>query len=473
MIESVETTDIKYEEPYNPKYSFDVHDLDIIFQKMLDKIYIQKNQCVANMWDIIRKNLKDNHDVIISKKIKKGKSLRNKLDEVFNSKDGDGGNSVIDQFQDYFNEIFEFKEENMKQTNNENEIHVCLNNSIEENIINNSIEENIINNSIEENIINNSIEEINKNNLIHTIKKRNSVEFNCTELVCAIILLNRNINNYDELIDYLSFIENDEIRLKFNNKKDFYEYVNDLQKDSKKIIIDDYIREFKNNIESINSLSLENIEIIYLSGKNNKHEEINNLNSGLSKIQSKSDLYIKLKNDEFIGLSVKQNKNATKSNYSVQKILGDESDKLLTKIKKDFLNEKGFKKFNKFDREQINKLFYPMNKENVYMNKLREEIEKNKEIISKFLIDNLYCSDASYDIYEFDGISLNKLVKAFQLSEITFEEHLPYYYNSHGEIRNAAKLFYVLICNDKKYRVEVRWKGNIHNASPQFQIHEE
>jgi hypothetical protein len=452
---------------------------------MLDKVYIQKNQCVANMYDNIRKKLKDDHDVTISKKIKKGNFLRNKLDKVFNnqdSEDGDGGNFVIVKFQDYFNTIFEFKEEKIQQTENENEIHICLNNiidtiimnnSIKENIMNNSIEENIINNSIEENIINNLIEETNKDNLFHTIKKRNSVEFNCTELVCAIILLNRNINNYNELMNHLSFIENDEIRLKFNNKKDFYEYVNDLQKDSKKIIIDDYIREFKNNIESMNSLSLENIEIIYLSGKNNKHEEINKLNSELSKIQSKSDLYIKLKNDEFVGLSVKQNKNATKSNYSVQKILGDESDKLLTKIKKDFLNEKGFKKFNKSDREQINKLFYPMNKENVYMNKLREEIEKNKEIISKFLIDNLYCSNATYDIYEFDGISLNKLVKVFQLSEITFKEHLPYYYNSSGEIRNAAKLFYILICNDKKYRVEVRWKGNIHNASPQFQIHEE
>jgi hypothetical protein len=25
----------------------------------------------------------------------------------------------------------------------------------------------------------------------------------------------------------------------------------------------------------------------------------------------------------------------------------------------------------------------------------------------------------------------------------------------------------------KKYRVEIRWKGNIHAASPQFQIHDD
>jgi hypothetical protein len=33
-------------------------------------------------------------------------------------------------------------------------------------------------------------------------------------------------------------------------------------------------------------------------------------------------------------------------------------------------------------------------------------------------------------------------------------------------------LFYKLTCDEKNYRVEVRWKGNIHNASPQFQIHD-
>ena len=197
------------------------------------------------------------------------------------------------------------------------------------------------------------------------------------------------------------------------------------------------------------------------------------MNNGLCKLETKSDIYIKQKNNVFIGLSVKQSKYATKSNYSAQKMLGKEKDEQLTKIKKTYLIEQGFPKFNKMDRDKVNALFYPQNKLNPYMNQLNEEIENNKQNLAKVLVEKLYCSNVNYDVYEFDGIELTKLVRIIDESDITFEEHLPYYYNTKGEEREAAKLFYKLTCNDKKYRVEVRWKGNIHNASPQFQIHEE
>jgi hypothetical protein len=107
------------------------------------------------------------------------------------------------------------------------------------------------------------------------------------------------------------------------------------------------------------------------------------------------------------------------------------------------------------------------------MNKLKEEIGNNKKNIATFLVEKLYCSNVNYDVYEFDGIELTKLVKIIDESDIIFEEYLPYYYDTKNKERETAKLFYKLTCNDKKYRVEVRWKGNIHNASPQFQIHEE
>ena len=73
-------------------------------------------------------------------------------------------------------------------------------------------------------------------------------------------------------------------------------------------------------------------------------------------------------------MSVKQSKDATKSNYSAQKMLGKEKDEQLTKIKKTYLIEQGFPKFNKMDRDKVNALFYPQNKLNPYMNQLKEEI---------------------------------------------------------------------------------------------------
>ena len=120
-------------------------------------------------------------------------------------------------------------------------------------------------------------------------------------------------------------------------------------------------------------------------------------------MEAKGDVYIEQKNGKCDGLSVKQSKSATKSNYSVQKILGKETDKLLTEIKKNYLTEQGFPpKFNELDRDELNKLFKPENKENPYMSKLKEEIEKNKQMICNFLIEKLYCSNVKYDIYEFD-----------------------------------------------------------------------
>jgi hypothetical protein len=340
------------------------------------------------------------------------------------------------------------------------------------NIINDTLDNNLDNN-LHDNLDNNLDDNIDNNEIKQ--KKRSEVDFNCMELICALVLLNRNINNFNDLINFLTYINNNKTTynhiLKFNNETDFIKYEKDIYKKSKIII--NYITNFKKCIETITSLCVDNIQTIYISGKKNKHLEIDILNNGLCPLEAKSDIYIKQKNNQFIGLSVKQSKVATKSNYSVQKILGEEINKTLTEIKKKYLTEQGFPKFNKLDREKVNPLFYPKNKTNPYMNKLKEEIENNKEMITKFLIEKLYSSNINYDVYEFNGIELTKLVQVSKLSVITFEEHLPYYYNTKGEERKAAKLFYRLTHNDKKYRVEVRWKGNIHNSSPQFQIHEE
>jgi len=152
-------------------------------------------------------------------------------------------------------------------------------------------------------------------------------------------------------------------------------------------------------------------------------------------------------------------------------MLGKDEDKILTNIKKKYLNLNGFIKFNKNDREKINKLFYPKNKENPYWYELKKYISIKNEEIKKILVKNLYCINVNYDIYEYNGINLVKL-NNINISNITFEEYEYYYYDKNGNLREAAKLFYRLVVNKKIYKVEIRWKGNIINASPQFQIHE-
>jgi hypothetical protein len=295
---------------------------------------------------------------------------------------------------------------------------------------------------------------------------RSSVEFNGMELVCALLIIEPKIKSYNDLEKCLPTIQKYRA-LKFNEEDDYKEYIKDIQKKEK--IVSEYISNFRLFLKD---LRCKPIETVFIAGKLNKHDEIEKLNEGLCKLETKSDIYIKYRDNTFVGLSVKQSKDCTKSNYSVQKMLGEKLDTELTLIKKKYLEDKGFNKFLKSQRKEVNALFYPQNRDNPYMNRLRKEIKKNSDKISKTLVQKLYCSNINYDIYEFNGVELVKLNCDKDL-KVYFEEHLPYYYDTKNNERKTAKLFYRLIVNDKTYRIEVRWKGNVFSCSPQFQMHEE
>lgn len=304
---------------------------------------------------------------------------------------------------------------------------------------------------------------------------RSSVEFNGMELVCALLILNPKIRTFKQLFQCESSTDLTS-KIIFNKSCDFQDYIDDIKKKEKMVV--EYMQNFRPYIRLWISKP---IEKIFLSGKHNTHEEIETLNKGSCKLEAKSDLYIKFTNGSFYGLSVKQSKDCTKSNYSVQKILRDldeDVDKELTTIKKEYLKQNGFDKFRKSRRKDVNELFYSVNKNNPYMNKLREELNKNCDYIGKYLVNKLYSTSIGYDIYEFNGEELIKL-KSVKDMDVSFYEHKPYYYDKKDNERKTAKLFYRLVtvdksCNeDKTYRIEVRWKGNVHDSSPQFQIHEE
>ena len=319
---------------------------------------------------------------------------------------------------------------------------------------------------------------------IHPIKKRASVEYNGMELVLSILLLYENVHNYEDLIQQITeIIKTKYSKIVFNQEDvDFKNYVNDIGKKQK--IVDQYIQNFR-KVDLTQIIQCDKIKCIYISGKKNKHAIITKLNSTIDKKAAKADIYIEYINDDddntkenntkenkIIGISVKQSKEATKSNYSVHKLLGDELDTILTNIKKTYLKENGFSSFDKTLRDQVNQLFYPQNKENPYWSRIRTEIINNNELIVQQLIESLYCSIVNYDIYEFDGISFTKLNTIIDMSTVVFEEYIPYYFTKSGEERRTAKLFYRLTVGEKIYRVEVRWKGNVYNAAPQFQIHD-
>jgi len=320
----------------------------------------------------------------------------------------------------------------------------------------------------------------NMNNMNNMLKKliRKNVEFNACEYVDAILLAHKAsfLCNYKNTITYEDICSMSEkwiqenniiVQLKLNKFSDLQHYVADLLK--KPDILKQRIKTF-NDLISTTTIKFENIVVIYISGKKNLHEKINKLNKNIDNKHAKSDIYIEYIYGDFIGWSCKQSCNATKSNYSVHKILGTTISKKLNIIKKEFLTSNGFPKFSKQDRESVNKLFYP-NKENLYWTQLRFEIANANQLIISILLDCLYGANMPYNIYEFDGTSITNTKHVIDINNVSFEEYNSYYMTSNGEFRNAAKLFYRLCVDEKKYRVEIRWKGNIHNASPQFMIH--
>ena len=306
-------------------------------------------------------------------------------------------------------------------------------------------------------------------------KKRKNVENNGIELLVAILLSNETVQTTDQLFALLDQLkESDDLGKLVCDKASMLKCITDLA--VKRKMLQKIITNF---IKCANTISYSTIDKVYLTGKYATYPEIVELNKDLDKKAAKGDVYAKLLDGTFVGFSVKQSKAATKSNYSVHKLIKNKDDDVkLTKIKKDFLVEKGFAKHDKEKRDEVNALFY-CGVENPYWTEMRLVIEKHKDTVIKGLAENLACAKIPYHMYEFDGEHLSHLNDfMFDLKDVSFEECPEYYLDSKGNMRKCAKMFYKLCIHGddsvviKTLRTEVRWKGNVHSAAPQFQMHE-
>lgn len=200
---------------------------------------------------------------------------------------------------------------------------------------------------------------------------------------------------------------------------------------------------------------------VHLTGKTNFDHPIL---KGVDRKTNKSDVYLQNSEVDLMGISVKQSKDATKTNYSVEKMLNElgGNGKRCNLLRKTFLKEHGFPKHDKTKRDLVNKLFY--DRFNPYYEMLREEIYAKNTEIKKKIVNYLYCCETPIPVWEFNGETL-KLICIPPTTIITFEEHVPYYTGT------CAKMFYKLTVGEEEYRVELRSKGNWHTASVQFQVH--
>ena len=318
---------------------------------------------------------------------------------------------------------------------------------------------------------------------MRVMTQRASVEFNGVELVLGILLRYASTFSFEDVCKKIKWMKKNIVvksvkksccdSILLNESNDLKEYEADVLKKDQKI--EKIVKKFR-CLGLPEECQSQNIKKVYISGKKNKHACIEKLNESYSKIETKSDVYLSLKDGRMVGISVKQSPEATKSNYSVHTLLSyilgkDSIRKELQSIKLGYLHSHGIFENDKSKRDQINKLFYPKITDNPYWNKIREYLLMYNSEIKKRLVELLYCSTIEYPVYEFDGETFQKLNKKFDESEIVLEEHLPYYVNKNGSQKTAAKLFYQLKVKDTVYRIEIRWKGDVYGPSPQFLIH--
>ena len=302
--------------------------------------------------------------------------------------------------------------------------------------------------------------------IIPQLKKRKLCETNACEFIVCAILLSPVVSDKLSLLDFINNTLPSITNFKYK-ESDIPLFIDDILSRSDSFI-KDYIHTFREKFY-ICKFTLDQIDTVYLTGKSAKFLDIIHLNHSCNSKLAKADVYIKLNNSKFIGLSIKQSQEATKSNYSVHKMLPKDVSDNLNKIKLHYLISSGFPIFKKEERELVNQLFYD---NNPYFDALKLQIDSHKDAIIENLVTYLFSSSLPYDMYEFDGVVLHKLNNGkIILDNVMFYEHMPFYLDSKGNKRNCAKLFYKLDIKNSSYRVEIRWKGNVFNSSPQFQIH--
>jgi hypothetical protein len=300
---------------------------------------------------------------------------------------------------------------------------------------------------------------------------RQKCETNVHELLFTIGLA-----SYSGLIPYVNTIETFNESLKeclkdinpniiINNKN---EYLKELERLRGKQLNNKFILNYFTHLYLCFGLEMRVVKI-FLCGKT-EIDEIKKWNKDLSHKERKGDIYAIDQNGMKYAFSIKQDNKCTKTNWSITDLLNDKT-RNLQQIKQKFLEENGFPVFKKSERTKVNKLFHV---DNIYWESVRKEIKNeinNKKIIEVYKSSFYGNSKLPYTLYEYDSKTLTNLSKIV-IENITFEEHLPYYFMLNGKRRNTAKMFYRLVINSHIYRIEIRWKGTIYSP-PQFLTHTE
>ena len=203
------------------------------------------------------------------------------------------------------------------------------------------------------------------------------------------------------------------------------------------------------------------IRRVFLVGKHvAKYPALVTLNKGNDVKNSKADVYVEFEDGAYAGISCKASKDATLTNFSVEKMFDPQVRQVCAQTRATVL-----KRFATLSEHDTARNFFH-GVPNEYWSMMRRNIRDYRTVITKTLVAGIYARRTPYPMYEFNGEDMVNLSSVSAPSRIEFREYVEHYKNA----PRAAKMFYLLKVDDASYRVEVRWKGHF-RGSPQFLTH--
>jgi hypothetical protein len=203
------------------------------------------------------------------------------------------------------------------------------------------------------------------------------------------------------------------------------------------------------------------IRRVFLVGKHvATYPALAKLNDGNDVKNSKADVYLEFEDGTYAGISCKASKDATITNFSVEKMFDPVIRQMCAQIRATVL-----KRFATLSDDETARNFYH-GVPNEYWSTLRKYIGLYGTVVKNTLVAGIYARNTPYQMYEFNGSEMVNLSSLSAPKQVQFREYLEHYKHA----PRAAKMFYLLKVDDASYRVEVRWKGHF-RGSPQFLTH--
>lgn len=295
-------------------------------------------------------------------------------------------------------------------------------------------------------------------------QKRKNCDHNAFELCVAMILSNMVLkfdkNSYDDILHANKEVY--EPVLVGCSVETFKKYQYDLStrnKDEVQKWINTFVHKVDTIIDNVNS-----IQRVYLEGKHIQSDTPKHLNH---QKDTNADVFVEYRSGDeqkFIGISVKQTKGCPLCNLSIEKMCGDklnEKKRTLRDLRVSICKNNGINKENyriQRDDGMVNSLFYDaLERTNDYWNSVRTVLEEYNTFFKDSILERLFPLNSNYPIYSFNGEMFKPLHRTSSFHSSLFTEQESYYFLKDGSRCKQAKMFYQLIVEDKRYKVEVRF----------------